>query len=181
MSETTGGHLKAKKAVTVPTNEGQHVALRPGEPIAKDRLADHFTERLGKDEYLDGLVEDASQEDVDNWNAGLPSEEEKDFDRNRLNQFEGVVLPGPDQQAQLVDGDTIIKDRDPEPRFGNEMTTPARTPVGVPVDPDHADQVAHHVKRNEGGESKGKDTSKAKEHTKAAGQASDEDVKDPNA
>lgn len=119
---TVPKYLKAKKPVTVPVDEGrQHQGLQVGEPIATEKLAGYFVERIGSDPWLENLLEEASEEDVANWEKGLFPEPDKDFDRARIAQMEGVALPPPDHVATLVDGDEFMA----QPGEKNVIAQPA--------------------------------------------------------
>jgi hypothetical protein len=92
--------VKPGKSVTVLMHDGTSKSLEPGEPINTDDLQDHLKERLESgDDYLSNVFEEGSDEDVENWKKGHRPEPAKDFDR--MQHLEGVVLPGPGEEAQV--------------------------------------------------------------------------------
>jgi len=95
-------YVKAKdgRTVTVLKKDGTSETLEPGQPIAVSDLQEHLVEGLkSDDEYISGVLEPASREDVDSWNAGHRPEPPKDFDR--MQHLEGVTLPSPGEEASV--------------------------------------------------------------------------------
>lgn len=111
-TQTVPEYVKAVRAATVQMADSTHRTVKENEPVRVSELSEFFRDALADEGSWTARLFTASTEaEHSAWIAGNRPPEIKDFDR-RLAEMSHVVLPGPDEQASIREGEAIIHDGD---------------------------------------------------------------------